>query len=53
MEIHGFDDVDLDINGGGNQLNEFLIDQFNRGITIYITIEVFIMENNSLSSKFQ
>ena len=35
MEIHGFDDVDLDINGGGNQLNEFLIDQFNRGIMYY------------------
>ena len=35
MEIHGFDDIDLDINGGGNQLNEFLIDQFNRGIMYY------------------
>ncbi len=35
MEIHGFDDVDIDINGGGNQLNEFLIDQFNRGIMYY------------------
>ena len=35
MEIHGFNDVDLDINGGGNQLNEFLIDQFNRGIMYY------------------
>ena len=35
METHGFDDVDLDINGGGNQLNEFLIDQFNRGIMYY------------------
>ena len=35
METHGFDDIDLDINGGGSQLNEFLIDQFNRGIMYY------------------
>ena len=35
MTNYGFSDIDLDINGGGNQLDEFLIDQFNRGIMYY------------------
>ena len=35
MSIHGLSDVDLDIDGGGNQLDEFLIDQFNRRIMYY------------------
>ncbi len=35
MEMHGFDDIDLDIDGGGSQLDEFLLDQLNRGIMYY------------------
>ena len=35
METYGFDDVDIDIDGGGSQLDQFLIDQFNRGIMYY------------------
>ena len=35
MSTYGFSDIDLDINGGGSQLDEFLIDQFNRGIMYY------------------
>ena len=35
MENHGLSDVDIDVNGGGGQLDEFLIDQFNRGIMYY------------------
>ena len=35
MENYGFDDIDLDIDGGGSQLDEFLIDQLNRGIMYY------------------
>ena len=35
MSTYGFSDIDLDIDGGGSQLDEFLIDQFNRGIMYY------------------
>jgi len=35
MRNHGFGDIDLDIDGGGSQLDQFVIDQFNRGIMYY------------------
>ena len=35
MKTYGFDDVDIDIDGGGSQLDQFVIDQFNRGIMYY------------------
>ena len=35
MRIHGLEDVNLDIDGGGGQLDQFMIDEFNRGIMYY------------------
>ena len=35
MTNYGFSDIHLDINGGGSQLDQFLVDEFNRGIMYY------------------
>ena len=35
MKNNGLEDVNLDIDGGGAQLDQFVIDEFNRGIMYY------------------
>ena len=36
MNVHGHNDVDADLNGGSDsQLEDYLEDQFNRGIMYY------------------
>ena len=35
MQNHGLEDVNLDIDGGGGQLDQFVIDEFNRHIMYY------------------